>query len=114
MSKVIINAKGSAELKEAIRLVAQDESKTRTVSSSEFIIAVLEQDPRVKAKLASMGKTAQPAPAPKPATEKKAAAKPKAEKKAAVKPAAKAATETKPVTEKKKPGRKPGSTNKKK
>lgn len=45
--KIIINAKGSAALKEAIRLVAF----TKRMSSSAFIVHVLENNPDVAAEL---------------------------------------------------------------
>lgn len=46
--KVIINAKGSTELKEAIRVVAFE---TRKRSSSALIIGILEKNPKIAAKL---------------------------------------------------------------
>lgn len=48
MQKTIINAKGSRELKEAIRIVAFNEGHS---NSSKTIVAVLEQDPAIKREL---------------------------------------------------------------
>lgn len=49
--KTIINAKAEPILKEAIRLVAKDESVNKNVSSSSLIVSILESDPRIAAKL---------------------------------------------------------------
>lgn len=49
--KIIINAKADPVLKEALRLVAKDESRNKNVSSSSLLVAILESDPRIAAKL---------------------------------------------------------------
>ncbi len=49
--KIIINAKADPILKEALRLTAQDESTTKTVSVSSLIVDILEKDLRVKEKI---------------------------------------------------------------
>jgi len=49
MAKVIINAKGSVELKEALRKAAIHTRKNgENASSSAYLVAVLEKDPVIK------------------------------------------------------------------
>lgn len=49
MAKVIINAKGSIELKEALRKAAIHTRKNgENVSSSAYLVALLEKDPVIK------------------------------------------------------------------
>lgn len=68
--KIIINAKGTKELKEAIRLVAF----TKRMSSSAYIVHVLENTPEVAAQMKHAPQPAKAtAAAPKPAPAKKAA-----------------------------------------
>jgi len=58
MSKVIINAKGSAELKEAIKIVAFEERAGLSRSgSSALIIQILENDPRIAKQLEKIRKS---------------------------------------------------------
>jgi len=49
--KIILNAKVDPQLKEALRLVAQDESVAKTISSSSLLVEILKKDQRVAAKL---------------------------------------------------------------
>lgn len=56
--KVIINAKGSPQLKEAIRKVAHDERKNfARPGSSALIIKILENDPRIAKQLEKIRKS---------------------------------------------------------
>jgi hypothetical protein len=54
--KIIINAKANPELKEALRLVALDASKLKTVSSSAILVSILEADIRIASKLKQLKK----------------------------------------------------------
>jgi hypothetical protein len=56
-NKVIINAKGSAALKEAIKIVAFEErGKLSRSGSSALIIQILEKDPRIAKQLQKLKK----------------------------------------------------------
>lgn len=58
MSKVIINAKGSAELKEAIKITAfQERDRLSRPGSSALIIQILENDPRIAKQLKKIWKS---------------------------------------------------------
>lgn len=54
MPKVIINAKGSAELREALRVAAFN-SKPR-ITASAYLINLLEQDPAIAKELKALEK----------------------------------------------------------
>lgn len=58
IKKVIINTKGSAELKEAIKIVAFEKRKELSrPGSSALIIQILENDPRIAKQLEKIRKS---------------------------------------------------------